>query len=106
MADVGQVLRDLVREIVREEIAEQRGLGPPSPKPENHDRRPSLDKAVYQADEVAALLGCSIKAVYAKNSRLQIPGGFKVGRRLQFRGAALVAWLKDGRVPSAGVTRR
>lgn len=106
MADVGQVLRDLVREIVREEIAEQKGLGPPSTKTDTQNPIPALDKAVYQADEVAALLGCSIKAVYAKNNRLQIPGGFKVGRRLQFRGAALVAWLKDGRVPLAGVTRR
>ena len=67
MADVGQVLRDLVREIVREEIADQKGLGPPFPKTEAKSTSPTLDKAVYQADEVAALLGCSIKAVYAKH---------------------------------------
>lgn len=104
MTGIEDELRTLVREVVREELASA-GDFRIAPHAKTLDP-PQLDKAVYSAEEVAALLGCSLKALYAKNARLQIPGGFKVGRRLQFRGAVLVAWLRDGRAPSAGGTRR
>ena len=53
MADVGQVLRDLVREIVREEIAEQKGLGPPSTKTDRVQPEPDHD-FVHDFDRLVA----------------------------------------------------
>jgi excisionase family DNA binding protein len=62
--------------------------------------QPPLDKALYTAEEVALLLGCSTKAVYAKVSRGQFPGAFRVGRSLRFRGHELLPFILEGRAPS------
>ncbi|GHH01641.1 helix-turn-helix domain-containing protein, partial [Comamonas sp. JC664] len=64
------------------------------------DGQPPLDKAVYTAEEVDHLLGCSPKAVYAKVSRGQLPGVFRVGRSLRFRGRELLPFILEGRAPS------
>jgi excisionase family DNA binding protein len=52
------------------------------------------------AEEVAALLRTSKKAIYAMNERGLLPGGVRVRRRLLFRRNALVLWLDQNRVPS------
>nr|WP_254628022.1 helix-turn-helix domain-containing protein [Myxococcus sp. CA040A] len=64
------------------------------------DGQPPLDKAIYTAEEVGRLLGCSPKAVYAKVSRSQLPGVFRVGRSLRFRGRELLPFILEGRAPS------
>jgi excisionase family DNA binding protein len=106
MSSVEAGLRDLIRALVREELAALQGdavhremvqaVPPGSAIPEG---QPAMDKAVYTAEEVARLLGCSPKAVYAKVSRGQLPGVFRVGRSLRFRGRELLPFL-EGRVPS------
>jgi excisionase family DNA binding protein len=70
------------------------------------EAQPPLDKAIYTAEEVARLLGCSPKAVYAKVSRGQLPGAFRVGRSLRFRGSELLPFILEGRVLSPRRSRR
>src|SRR5689334_3347147 len=105
MSSVEAGLRDLIRVLVREELAVLHGAvahrepvqaDPPSSPLEG---QPPLDKAVYTAEEVARLLGCSPKAVYAKVSRGQLPGVFRMGRSLRFHGRELLPFL-EGRAPS------
>ncbi|WP_246137839.1 helix-turn-helix domain-containing protein [Myxococcus llanfairpwllgwyngyllgogerychwyrndrobwllllantysiliogogogochensis] len=99
-------LRDLIRAQVREELVafhadaahrEPVQAGPPGST--SPDGQPPLDKAVYTAEEVARFLGCSPKAVYAKVSRGQLPGMFRVGRSLRFRGRELLPFILEGRAP-------
>ena len=52
------------------------------------------------AEEVGRLLGCSPKAVYARVSRGQLPGAFRVGRSLRFRGSELLPFILEGHAPS------
>ena len=54
------------------------------------------------ADEVAAWLKTSRKAIYAKAERGSLPGATYVGRRLYFLRADLLKWVEQGRVPSVG----
>lgn len=107
MSSVEAGLRDLISALVREELAALHGdpalrervqAGSPSRSPS--EGQPPLDKAVYTAEEVARLLGCSPKAVYAKVSRGQLPGAFRVGRSLRFRGSELLSFILEGRAPS------
>ncbi|WP_239014143.1 helix-turn-helix domain-containing protein [Archangium violaceum] len=117
MSSVEAGLREFIRALVREELAALHGdathrelvqvqASPPSSTtPEGQDQ-PPLDKAVYTAEEVARLLGCSPKAVYAKVSRGQLPGAFRVGRSLRFRGSELLPFILEGRVPSPRRSRR
>jgi excisionase family DNA binding protein len=100
-------LRDLIRALVREELAALHGapalrerVQEGSPSSSHPEGQPPLDKAVYTAEEVARLLGCSPKAVYAKVSRGQLPGAFRVGRSLRFRGHELLPFILEGRAPS------
>jgi excisionase family DNA binding protein len=46
-----------------------------------------------QAEEVAAILRVSRKALYSMVERGEIPGVTKLGRRIRFRRDALEAWL-------------
>jgi excisionase family DNA binding protein len=100
-------LRDLIRAVVREELAALHGdvalherVQAGSPSSTTTEGQPPLDKALYTAEEVARLLGCSPKAVYAKVSRGQLPGAFRVGRSLRFRGHELLPFILEGRAPS------
>lgn len=52
--------------------------------------------------EVAAWLKTSVKAVYAKAERGTLPGATRVGRRLYFIRADLLALVEQGRVPHLG----
>ena len=52
------------------------------------------------ADEAAALLRTSRKAVYAMAERGLVPGVTRIGRRLLFRMDALVHWLDQKSAPS------
>jgi predicted DNA-binding transcriptional regulator AlpA len=58
-------------------------------------------KATYMPSEVATLIGGTLKSVYARHARGQLPGGFKIGRSLRFRGPELLRWLTEGRAPSS-----
>lgn len=107
MSSVEAGLRDLIRVLVREELAalhedpalrERVQAGSPSSSP--LEGQLPLDKAVYTAEEVSRLLRCSPKAVYAKVSRGQLPGAFRVGRSLLFRGSELLRFILEGRAPS------
>jgi len=52
--------------------------------------------------EVAAWLGTTVKAVYAKAERGTLPGATRVGRRLYFLRTELLSLLEQGRVPHLG----
>ena len=54
------------------------------------------------ADEVAAWLRTTVKAVYAKAERGALPGATRVGRRLYFLRAELLLLVEQGRVPHLG----
>ena len=54
------------------------------------------------ADEVAAWLKTTRKAVYAKAERGTLAGATYVGRRLYFLRADLLRSLEQGRVPHLG----
>jgi hypothetical protein len=56
------------------------------------------------AEEVAAWLKTSIKAVYAKSERGSLPGATRIGRRLYFFRAELLGLAEQGRVPQLGAT--
>lgn len=50
--------------------------------------------------DVAALLRCTVGAVYVRHSRRMLPGALRVHGRVLFDRATLVAWLEDCRVAS------
>lgn len=52
------------------------------------------------ADDVAALLRTTRKAIYAMAERGQLPGVTRLGRRLLIRRDDLLRWLSDSRAPS------
>ena len=56
--------------------------------------------------EAGLLLRASPKAVYAMNSRGQLPGVMRRGRRVLFRRDDLLAFIVEGRALSSGRNRR
>lgn len=58
------------------------------------------------ADEAAALLRTSRKAIYAMAERALLPGATRIGRRLLFRRDDLLSWLDEQRAASPGGSRR
>ena len=58
------------------------------------------------ADEAAALLRTTRKAVYAMAERAALPGAVRIGRRLLVHRDDLLRWLDERRAPSPGRTRR
>ena len=52
--------------------------------------------------EVAAWLKTTISAVYAKAERGTLPGATRLGRRLYFIRAELLAYVEQGRVSQSG----
>jgi excisionase family DNA binding protein len=67
---------------------------------------PGLPVLLTVAD-VARLLCKSPKAVYTMVERGQLPGVFRPGpRQLRFRRDELLHWIRQGRVPTPGGTRR
>jgi excisionase family DNA binding protein len=68
---------------------------------------PNLEPLVFlTANETAALLRTSRKAVYAMAERGRLPGVVRVGRRLLVRRDDLLRSLEERRAPSPGETRR
>jgi excisionase family DNA binding protein len=57
-------------------------------------------------DEVAALLRTSRTAIYVMVERGQLPGVTRIGRRLLFRRAELLDWLRQKSEPSLERHRR
>lgn len=53
-----------------------------------------MDK-MLSPDEVAELLGISVRTVYAWRYRGDGPPGFKVGRHVRYRPSDVEAWLAD-----------
>jgi excisionase family DNA binding protein len=47
------------------------------------------------ADEAAALLRTTRKAIYVMVERRQLPGVRKIGRRLLIRAEVLLSWIED-----------
>jgi excisionase family DNA binding protein len=62
--------------------------------------------ALLTAEEAAALLRTSRKAIYAMAERHQLPGVTRIGRRLLVRRDDLLSWLDERRAASPGGTRR
>jgi len=52
--------------------------------------------------EVAAWLGTTVGAIYAKAERGTLPGATHIGRRLYFLRADLLRLVEQGRVPHLG----
>jgi len=69
-------------------------------------RQPTLGVALLTAEETAALLRTSRKAVYAMAERGQLPGLTRIGRRLLVRRDDLLSWLDERRAASPGGRRR
>lgn len=65
----------------------------PSPSKAESD---TTARATLRADEVAALLGVGRNTVYLAAERGEIPGAIRVGRRLLFARATVLAWLGQG----------
>ena len=75
----------------------------------SHSARPrSLEALAYllTADEVAALLRTTRKAIYARAERGLLPGVIRDGRRLLVRRDDLLSWLDERRAASLGGQRR
>ncbi|HVW25473.1 MAG TPA: helix-turn-helix domain-containing protein [Polyangiaceae bacterium] len=58
--------------------------------------------ALLTPGEVATWLKTSVKAVYARAERGNLPGATRLGRRLYFVRSELLTWLEQGRVPHLG----
>lgn len=58
------------------------------------------------ADEIAAILRTTRKAVYARVSRGQLPPPVKLGRRLFFPRADLLSFFQEKRAASLGRKQR
>lgn len=98
------VLRALLRAVRHRDRAAS--ATPTAPAAARVPAAPLREDGVLTPEEVAALLGCTLKAVYARASRGQLPGGFKLGRTLRFRARELVPFLTEGRAPSPKGSRR
>ena len=70
----------------------------------NEHQRPVAQSlpALLTPAEVAAWLKTTISAVYAKAERGTLPGATRVGRRLYFIRAELLAYVEQGRVSQLG----
>lgn len=55
---------------------------------------------LLRAEDVAALLRTTRKAIYASAERRRLPGMVRLGRRLLFQRDELLRWLRECRVPS------
>lgn len=60
---------------------------------------PPATLALLRAEEVAELLRTSRAAVYTMAERGQLPGVYRLGRRLLFSRDQLLTWLETRRVP-------
>jgi excisionase family DNA binding protein len=67
---------------------------------------PASLAVLLTAEETAALLRTSRKAVYAMAERGQLPGVTRIGRRLLVRRDDLLSWLDERRAASPERTRR
>ncbi len=68
--------------------------------------RAHLLPELLTADETAALLRTTRKAVYAMVERGLLPGVTRIGRRVLFRRENLLHWLDQCRAPSPKESRR
>jgi excisionase family DNA binding protein len=66
------------------------------------DRADGVMRALMTTHEVAAWLKTTISAVYAKAERGTLPGAVRLGRRLYFIRAELLAFVEQGRASQSG----
>jgi len=90
----------------RDSLVEMAPEASPSYGPENGSRATQSSALLLTADETAALLRTSRKAVYAMAERGQLPGVTRIGRRLLVRRDDLLSWLDERRAASPGGIRR
>jgi excisionase family DNA binding protein len=74
--------------------------------PDPHRALPDAGSPLLTANEVAAILRTSRKAVYAMAERAQLPGLTRIGRRLLVRRDDLLSWLDERRAASPKGNRR
>ena len=63
---------------------------------------PSVESAMLDVGQVAALLRCSTRHVYRLADAGKMPRPFKLGALVRWRRAALLAWLEAGCPPCRG----
>jgi excisionase family DNA binding protein len=79
----------------------ERRAQPRAPRRRWDDQPPApplpATQVVLTVKQVADLLGMTVKAVYHRAERGQIPGKFYVGKSLRFRRAELLRSIAEGR---------
>jgi excisionase family DNA binding protein len=60
----------------------------------------------FTVAEVAQIMRTTPKAIYAQTERGLLPGATRVGRRLLFRRAVLLDWLRQKSAPSPNRSER
>lgn len=56
-----------------------------------------LDKDLLTIQEASELLHLTVPTLYSKNSKGEIPGVCKQGKRLYFSKQSLIDWIKEGK---------
>jgi predicted DNA-binding transcriptional regulator AlpA len=57
---------------------------------------PTTTSPLYVAQDVAALLRCSVRNVWALNDRAAIPGEVRIGRLVRWRQRDVHQWIENG----------
>ena len=64
---------------------------------QNTEQTPTVQQELLTIEELSKLVHLTIRTIYGKKSRGEIPGVCKPGKRLFFEREAIIKWIKDGR---------
>lgn len=64
----------------------------------------SSEDTLLTVDQTSKLTKLSISTIYSKVSRKEIPA-FKIGKRLYFSKAEIIAWIKSGKIKTIAEIR-
>lgn len=64
---------------------------------QNTEQTPTDQQELLTIEELSKLAHLSIRTIYQKKSRGEIPGVCKPGKRLFFEREIILKWIKDGR---------
>ena len=64
----------------------------------------SSEDTLLTVDQTSKLVKLSISTIYSKVSRKEIPA-FKIGKRLYFSKAEIIAWIKSGKIKTIAEIR-
>jgi excisionase family DNA binding protein len=78
----------------------------PADPPYEVGRPPALLSLLLAADQVAELLGLSVRSIKRLSSEGTLPGVVRIGRSVRFSRAALEEWVGRGCPPAKGPRRR